>query len=131
MKAHKFIALLLLLLFAGTPFLVAEEKKKEDKEPARVGAPLNEAHKKWMTEEVFYIISDYEKNAFLSLKGDEDRDLGKQFCISALKMLRSGGNLYLVANRHMPYEAVLKDLARNVDVLADENGFKILHAQAR
>lgn len=62
---------------------------------------------------------------------DEDRELGQKFCNAALKMLKSGGNLYLVANRHMPYEAVLKDGARTVTVLADEHGFKILHASAR
>ncbi|HEY8963668.1 MAG TPA: class I SAM-dependent methyltransferase [Alphaproteobacteria bacterium] len=59
---------------------------------------------------------------------DEDRNLGQKFCNAALKMLKSGGNLYLVANRHMPYEAVLNAQASRVTVLADERGFKILHA---
>ncbi|NBX66804.1 MAG: class I SAM-dependent methyltransferase [Proteobacteria bacterium] len=60
----------------------------------------------------------------------EDRELGQKFCISALKMLKSGGKLYLVANRHMPYEAVLEKVAKKVQLLAEVNGFKILTAEA-
>jgi len=62
---------------------------------------------------------------------DEDRQLGQKFCNAAMKMLKSGGNLYLVANRHMPYEDVLKEHARAVHVLCDERGFKILNAIRR
>src|SRR5262245_57685767 len=35
--------------------------------------PLTEDHKKWL-DLVHWIISDYEKSAFLSLKSNEDRD---------------------------------------------------------
>lgn len=57
---------------------------------------------------------------------DEDRELGQKFCQSALKMLKPGGKLYLVANRHLPYETFLK----NPVVLGDTDGFKILCAGA-
>jgi 16S rRNA (guanine1207-N2)-methyltransferase len=60
----------------------------------------------------------------------EDRELGQKFCNSALKMLKSGGKLYLVANRHMPYEVLLDKAAKKVTLLTDKDGFKILCAQA-
>ena len=37
------------------------------------GAPLRDSDKQWINE-VFWIISDYEKNAFLTLKSDDARD---------------------------------------------------------
>ncbi len=61
---------------------------------------------------------------------EEDRELGQKFCQAALKLLRTGGKLYLVANRHMPYEALLEKAARKVTLLADKDGFKILCAQS-
>lgn len=60
----------------------------------------------------------------------EDRELGQRFCKSALKMLKSGGKVYIVANRHMPYEDALEKAAKKVERLAEENGFKILAATA-
>lgn len=62
---------------------------------------------------------------------DENRELGQKFCEAALKMLRSGGMLYLVANRHLPYEAILAKGATAITVLGDEQGFKIVQAKAR
>ncbi len=35
---------------------------------------LSETYKKWLDEEVPYIITDQEKKAFLSLSNDEERD---------------------------------------------------------
>lgn len=61
----------------------------------------------------------------------EDRALGQAFCLTALSLLKPRGNLYLVANRHMPYEALLADHARSVACVAEADGFKILHAVAR
>lgn len=62
---------------------------------------------------------------------NEDRELGQRFCNSAMKMLRSGGELYLVANRHMPYEAILEKAAASVSLLADIDGFKVIKVRAR
>jgi 16S rRNA (guanine1207-N2)-methyltransferase len=58
----------------------------------------------------------------------EDRELGQKFCEAALKMLKTGGELYLVANRHMPYEDILEKAASRVILLADTDGFKIIRA---
>jgi 16S rRNA (guanine1207-N2)-methyltransferase len=61
----------------------------------------------------------------------EDRELGQKFCLSALKMLKPRGSLYLVANRHMPYEILFEKTAHKVTCLIDQNGFKILYVQAK
>jgi 16S rRNA (guanine1207-N2)-methyltransferase len=62
--------------------------------------------------------------------GAEDKSLGQIFIKTAAGLLRKGGRLYCVANRHLPYEAVLKEHFRRVDVLADRDGFKIFEALA-
>ncbi len=38
-------------------------------------APLSEEHREWLEEDVVYIISDIEQEAFVSLTSDEERDL--------------------------------------------------------
>ena len=39
--------------------------------------------------------------------------------------LRSGGELLVVANRHLPYIKVLKRLFRNVELISDDKRFNI------
>ena len=53
-----------------------------------------------------------------------DPALGQAVIATAAQSLKAGGCLYLVANRHLPYEKTLGRLFRQVDVLSDENGFK-------
>ena len=60
--------------------------------------------------------------------GREDRGLGQEFIRRAAAALRKGGALWLVANRHLPYEAVLSPLFRKVAPVADGGGYKILCA---
>ncbi|EAS49289.1 ribosomal RNA small subunit methyltransferase [Aurantimonas manganoxydans SI85-9A1] len=62
-------------------------------------------------------------------EGIEDRGLGQAFITAAGRMLRRSGTLYLVANRHMPYEEVLRTAFRSVKPLADEAGYKIFEAR--
>ena len=62
-------------------------------------------------------------------EGVEDRGLGQAFIAAAARMLRRGGRLVLVANRHMPYEALLRERFRAVETLADEGGYKIIEAR--
>ena len=50
--------------------------------------------------------------------------LGQAIITTAAQSLKPGGKLYLVANRHLPYEKTLAALFEQVDVLADEDGFK-------
>ncbi|VFU10715.1 class I SAM-dependent methyltransferase [Methylocella tundrae] len=61
--------------------------------------------------------------------GAEDQNLGKAFILRAAKMLRKGGALYLVANRHLPYEAALKPLFRHVAMKVETGAYKIFEAQ--
>ncbi|WP_342453202.1 class I SAM-dependent methyltransferase [Jiella mangrovi] len=62
-------------------------------------------------------------------EGIEDRGLGKAFIAAAGRMLRRSGTLYLVANRHMPYEEGLRAAFRSVTTVADEAGYKIFEAR--
>ncbi|NDV86281.1 methyltransferase [Aurantimonas aggregata] len=61
-------------------------------------------------------------------EGIEDRGLGQAFIAAAAGMLRRSGTLHLVANRHMPYEAVLRAKFKSVKTVADVSGYKIFEA---
>lgn len=60
--------------------------------------------------------------------GSEDRRLGQNFIRQAAGLLKKGGVLWLVANRHLPYEAELNAAFRRVRPVADEGGYKIFEA---
>jgi 16S rRNA (guanine1207-N2)-methyltransferase len=62
--------------------------------------------------------------------GIEDRGLGFAFIAAARRALRKGGGLWMVANRHLPYEAKLDELFRVVIPRADKSGFKVIEARA-
>jgi 16S rRNA (guanine1207-N2)-methyltransferase len=55
-------------------------------------------------------------------------DLGRRFIDVSAQALRARGRLLMVANRHLPYEAVLGERFAQVRVLADAGGFKVLEA---
>lgn len=57
-----------------------------------------------------------------------DSALGKAFITQAARMLASHGKLWMVANRHLPYEQTLTETFRNVDKIAQNNAFKVFHA---
>lgn len=40
-------------------------------------------------------------------------------------MLSPKGQLWLVANRHLPYEATLQDAFRNVEIIGQTASFKL------
>jgi 16S rRNA (guanine1207-N2)-methyltransferase len=61
--------------------------------------------------------------------GVEDRELGQGFIRRAHQVLRPGGVVWLVANRHLPYEAVLHGLFAKVAARGEEAGFKIYEAR--
>src|SRR5690606_20172087 len=54
--------------------------------------------------------------------------LGQRFIEVAAQALRPGGRLFLVANRHLPYEATLARAFTGVQVLAQGGGFKVVEA---
>ena len=57
-----------------------------------------------------------------------DPALGQGFIQSAARNLGRSGDLWMVANRHLPYEAVLTDAFLRVDEVAGDNRFKVFHA---
>jgi 16S rRNA (guanine1207-N2)-methyltransferase len=60
--------------------------------------------------------------------GEEDQALGLAFIKVAAQTLRTGGALWLTANRHLPYEAVLTALFKTVTVKAEGQGYKVFEA---
>ncbi len=54
--------------------------------------------------------------------------LGQAFIAAAAAMLAPSGQLWLVANRHLPYEAALNERFGVVQEVAGDNRFKILQA---
>ncbi len=55
-------------------------------------------------------------------------DLGRAFIATAAAALAPSGQLWLVANRHLPYEAALAAAFGKVQETGGDNRFKILHA---
>ena len=60
--------------------------------------------------------------------GIEDRSLGQDFLRRAAEALRKGGRLYLTANRHLPYEAVLAERFAVTRPLGEAEGYKLIEA---
>jgi len=61
--------------------------------------------------------------------GAEDRALGQAFIRAAAAVLRNGGTLWITANRHLPYEAVLTEAFKTVRPVADSGGYKVYEAR--
>ena len=60
-------------------------------------------------------------------RGDRP-DIGRAFIDAAAQALNPGGRLWLVANRHLPYEQSLADGFASVAIVAQNGGFKIVQA---
>lgn len=60
--------------------------------------------------------------------GQEDRHLGQAFVRKAADLLKKGGTLWMVANRHLPYEADLSAAFRRVRVVDESAGYKVFEA---
>ena len=60
-------------------------------------------------------------------RGDRP-DIGRAFIAAAANALKPGGRLWLVANRHLPYEHALGEGFPQVETLAQDGGFKIVQA---
>jgi 16S rRNA (guanine1207-N2)-methyltransferase len=55
-------------------------------------------------------------------------ELGRAFIDAARRMLTPRGDLWLVANRHLPYEAALRAAFRDVAEVGTDPAFKVFHA---
>ncbi|WP_142849132.1 class I SAM-dependent methyltransferase [Telmatospirillum sp. J64-1] len=56
----------------------------------------------------------------------DEAALGQGFIRASAKALKKGGWLLLVANRHLPYEEVLRAAFYRTETIAEEGGYKIL-----
>jgi 16S rRNA (guanine1207-N2)-methyltransferase len=61
--------------------------------------------------------------------GGEDKTLGQAFIVSAATALRKGGVLWIVANRHLPYEAILAESFAKVRLVEESGGYKVFEAK--
>jgi len=61
--------------------------------------------------------------------GAEDRALGAAFIETAARMLAKRGACWLVANRHLPYEAVLASAFATVELRGEGGGYKVFEAR--
>ena len=57
-----------------------------------------------------------------------DPSLGQGFIQAAARLLKPRGRLWLVANRHLPYERTLESAFREVRTLSETKGYKITEA---
>jgi len=58
----------------------------------------------------------------------DEPDLGQGFIRAAAKALVPGGRLWMVANRHLPYEKTLAEQFRIVTRVAESDGYKVIEA---
>jgi len=59
---------------------------------------------------------------------EADPKLGEAFIRAARRMLAPNGSLWLVANRHLPYDAALSESFLEVKDVAGDGGFRVIHA---
>ncbi len=59
---------------------------------------------------------------------DADPGLGAAFIRAARRMLAPNGSLWLVANRHLPYDAALTESFLLHEDVAGDGGFRVIHA---
>lgn len=65
---------------------------------------------------------------FHAQRGIDRPDIGRRFIAVAADSLRPGGKLWLVANRHLPYENVLSESFDSVRTVVQQHGYKIIEA---
>lgn len=61
--------------------------------------------------------------------GTEDKSLAQKFVARAGGALRKGGVCWLVANRHLPYEAIIQPLFKQAQRAIETGGYKIYEAR--
>lgn len=60
--------------------------------------------------------------------GTEDKKLAQTFVQRAAQSLSKGGVCFMVANRHLPYEAILTPTFKRADLAIETGGYKIYEA---
>lgn len=55
-----------------------------------------------------------------------DVELGKNIILNGCKSLKPGGTIYLVANRKLPYEHLLRSTLKNTETVLQADGYKVI-----
>ncbi len=66
---------------------------------------------------------------FHTQRGGDRPDIGRRFIAAAAAALKPSGQLWLVANRHLPYEAELAQGFASVRSVCQRDGFKVIEAR--
>lgn len=66
---------------------------------------------------------------FHTQRAGDRPDIGRRFIAAAAAALKPGGQLWLVANRHLPYEAELAQGFASVRSVCQRDGFKVIEAR--
>lgn len=66
---------------------------------------------------------------FHAQSGEDRPDIGRRFVAVAAQSLQPGGSLWMVANRHLPYERELDQCFAEVRSVAQQGGFKVVEAR--
>lgn len=90
-----------------------------------VGLHWVDATARWPGHRVQTVVT----NPPFHVGGKTDVELGRAFVDAAARMLVDSGDLWLVANRQLPYERTLSQRFRHVEAVAERDGFKVLHAR--
>jgi 16S rRNA (guanine1207-N2)-methyltransferase len=59
---------------------------------------------------------------------EESAALGQKFIDRAAVSLKPGGQLWMVANIHLPYEKILAHSFQSHEIIGEKNGFKVIRA---
>lgn len=98
---------------------------------ARLNVPDPRARSCWADATTFVSDAPYDAvimNPPFHSGRESEPQLGQAFIAAASRLLAPNGKLWMVANRHLPYEQALRDAFRNVSELAGNGGFKVFHA---
>lgn len=100
----------------------AAQRNIDDPRARFLWADVRDRNPEW-TELDFVVM-----NAPFHDAGTEDRALSVNFVERAAGVLRNGGVCWLTANRHLPYEAAMKQHFRRVDLKIQTGAYKIFEA---
>lgn len=116
---------------AGVTSLDLIEAEKLSLDCARLNVTDPRARFDWADATAFNADAPYDgivMNPPFHAGRSADPALGRRFIQAAARLLAPHGKLWMVANRHLPYEAALTESFRNVDMIGGDNAFKIFHA---
>ncbi|MEE9427971.1 MAG: class I SAM-dependent methyltransferase [Paracoccaceae bacterium] len=101
-------------------------------ECARTNVSDPRARFHWADARSFNVVSDFDHvvtNPPFHTSRVADPDLGRGFITAAARLLSRRGVVWLVANRHLPYEQHLSETFKEVTEVAGDKSFKVFRAR--